>query len=1409
MKTKQQLLNKYLVAIAQHSSLQSILVGSFALLLCTLGYGVQPVQAEGSRTLYPNGAIGSRANTEWATLTTYGPATPNSLRRRTLLKVYANTGENILVGSSAVGVGSGNILIYNPGRVTGRVGNETIPGTADFSCSTQRTSTGTVGRGQITSRALELAGPRSITGTGNPTGYIPCFYPAPSTGVYDVVIYGTSGDGVVSGGTPTGDITLAGAGNFDTTQGTSIAAWDVTVRSSTTTSTTDLSGRLFAYYLSLFTGGNGRPINSSVFPVTLDGYRYRTDLRGLDPNGFVVYGNQKGFLDSDGQTPLYHDILGDSAQLNNLEGGTNLALPQYPLFVNQADTTAISFLGIPLIPTIPSITSPAFSGTLSSNNSRQNTGGTFTFSNNVPGNYILVISRDGINFDPSNPNNRFLRGTLTTSGSQSAIWDGRDNSGVFFPVGQNYQARIRLTAGEYHFPLLDAENSTQGGPTFNILNATNPLGNSVGFYDDRGYRTIGGTTVGGTPSGTLGTVNCGLNPPTTPSSDAFSGFDTSSAQRAFGSNPGSNTNASCTGSFGDAKGLDIWTYVPSSNASAAFNIVAPDLTITKTHTGNFGRGGNGTYTLTATNSGGDATTGTVTVSDTLPTGLTPTTATGTGWTCGISGQVVTCTRSDVLAANTSYPPITLTVNVAPTAPATITNTATVSGGGQTNITNDSASDATTIDPLADLSLTKTVNNASPNVGNNVTFTITLNNTGPDAATGVNVADLLPTGLTFVSATPSQGTYSNTTGVWTVGTVASATSKTLQIVATVATAGAKTNTAQVSASTERDPDSTPNNNVPGEDDQASVTVTPPTADLSIVKTDSPDPVIAGADLTYAIAVTNNGSVAAANAVMSDPLPTGTTFQSITTPPGWTCTTPAVGSNGTVSCTNPSFTVGSANFTLVVRVAPTTANNSSLSNTATISSATSDPNLGNNSSLQTTTVQQSADLSLTKVSTPASPTVGGTFDYTITVTNDGPSTATNVRVRDALPVGIGYVLNTPSQGTYDSVVTKVWDVGTLNPGASATLVIRAIRSDASITVNTAEVIAADQTDPDSPHNNQVAGEDDQASVTVPSQSVDLAVTKTVNNSTPNVGDNVIFTITVTNPSASTTAATNVGLSDILPPGLTYQSNTTSTGTYNSGTGVWSIASLNPGVTATLTITATVTTSGAKINTAQLSALDQSDSNPANNSSSATVTPSGVPPNLVLVKRITAINGVDVTGFQDGVNTPGNPNNVGTKDADDNAPFWPSPNTTSLRGAIHSSTIAPTVNLKPGDEVEYTIYFLNNGAAQANNVNICDFVPANQTYIGTGYTSLATADTGGLAGSNYGIAILSANGATPVKATNAVDGDRGQFYSSSFPSACTGTNSGRGAVVVNLGNVPNATSAGTPANSYGFIRFKAKIN
>jgi uncharacterized repeat protein (TIGR01451 family) len=144
-------------------------------------------------------------------------------------------------------------------------------------------------------------------------------------------------------------------------------------------------------------------------------------------------------------------------------------------------------------------------------------------------------------------------------------------------------------------------------------------------------------------------------------------------------------------SAGDA---NYWADVVFSTISSP---AAPDLTISKSHSGNFTQGQTGaTYSLTVTNSGTAATTGTVTVTDTLPSGLTATSMTGTNWNC--TQPAGPCTRSDVLPSGGSYPSITLAVNVSGTAAASVTNTASVSGGGQTNTSNDVVTDPTTIVP---------------------------------------------------------------------------------------------------------------------------------------------------------------------------------------------------------------------------------------------------------------------------------------------------------------------------------------------------------------------------------------------------------------------------------------------------------------------------------------------------------------------------------------------------------------------------------------------------------------------------------------------------------------------------------------------------------------------------------------
>ena len=237
----------------------------------------------------------------------------------------------------------------------------------------------------------------------------------------------------------------------------------------------------------------------------------------------------------------------------------------------------------------------------------------------------------------------------------------------------------------------------------------------------------------------------------------------------------------------------------------------PDMTITKSHSPiNFVQGSTGTYTLTATNSSvgtSASTTAAVTVTDTLPAGVTPTSATGTGWgpgvnACSVVLQTVTCTRSNVLAPGASYPPITINVLVSILAPPTVTNTATVAGGGEANTANDTATDVANVLPVidADVAITKT---ASPNPvrqGNALTYTLGVTNNGPATATNVTVTDSLPSQVAYISAVPSQGTCSQAGGTVTcpLGTMASGATATITITVTAVTRGSVTNTASVTA-----------------------------------------------------------------------------------------------------------------------------------------------------------------------------------------------------------------------------------------------------------------------------------------------------------------------------------------------------------------------------------------------------------------------------------------------------------------------------------------------------------------------------------------------------------------------------------------------------------------------------------
>ena len=203
-----------------------------------------------------------------------------------------------------------------------------------------------------------------------------------------------------------------------------------------------------------------------------------------------------------------------------------------------------------------------------------------------------------------------------------------------------------------------------------------------------------------------------------------------------------------------------------------------------------------------------------------------------------------------------------------------------------------------------------------------------------------------------------------------------------------------------------------------------------ADLSVTNVGTPNPVIAGQNRTYAITVTNGGPDAAASVTMSDTLPTGTTFVSLIAPGGWSCSTPAVGAGGVVSCSIASSGVGSALFTLVVTVSSSAPVGTVVTNTATISSVTSDPDRGNNSATATvtTTVSAAADVSIKKAG-PAMVVAGGSVAYTLTVVNAGPSSALAVTIDDPTPAGLTFL-----SAAGACVTTFPCALGALAPGES---------------------------------------------------------------------------------------------------------------------------------------------------------------------------------------------------------------------------------------------------------------------------------------------------------------------------------------------------------------------------------------
>ena len=469
---------------------------------------------------------------------------------------------------------------------------------------------------------------------------------------------------------------------------------------------------------------------------------------------------------------------------------------------------------------------------------------------------------------------------------------------------------------------------------------------------------------------------------------------------------------------------------------------------------------------------------------------------------------------------------------------------------------------------ADLSVT---NSGLPPVvapGGTITYTQVVTNSGPLDAVNAIFTETTPVNTTFNSITPPAGwtcptqpavggtgpiSCNTTTGIFPVNT----SGVTFTVVVTVAPAtpsGSQiVDVANITSGT-NDPNLANNTAI------ALTTVgTVGTADLSVTNATSPFSAteITGNNVTLAAVVSNLGPSPSAYTEFLEDIPTGTTFQSLSAPAGWTCFLPVVGSStGTVSCnTSSSFASGAtAPFSLVVNV--TAAAGTVISATATTGSTTPDPNFSNNSATATFTVANAgqADLAVTASASPNPVTQANNVTFTETVTNNGPATETNATFTVPLPVNTTLVSFTPPSSGWSCSGTTTFTCNlttSLAAGASASfsLVVKVNAGVAAGTViSTTSTVSSTVGDPNLSNNSATAS----TVVGLPTQS-SVSITKTASPEPVNQNSTLTYTITVTNggPAAATGTFT---VTDNLPGEVTYIPNsysTTATGGSCSGT------------------------------------------------------------------------------------------------------------------------------------------------------------------------------------------------------------------------------------------------------------------
>ena len=706
----------------------------------------------------------------------------------------------------------------------------------------------------------------------------------------------------------------------------------------------------------------------------------------------------------------------------------------------------------------------------------------------------------------------------------------------------------------------------------------------------------------------------------------------------------------------------------NNTASDTTPVVAtPDLTLTKDDGGLTVIPGQPTpYTLTVTNDGNQGASG-VTLTETVPDHATfDATNSDAGWTCTGTAPGSTCTlvvgdlaggggSSSVIFAVLVDTPLSAGVEQ-------IDNSASVvddgANGDDPTPDNNTTSDATPVTAAPDLSLAKDDGGATVIPGEVIVYTLTVTNNGDQGATGLLVAETVPTGTTFdasnstdgwvcLDVTPGSGcTFAPAQEVPGGGGFLAVTFAV--VVDNLIGTGLDviTNTASVIDDGSNGDDLNPDDNV--DTDTTPIAAEP---DLALTKDDGGLTAIPGQVVAYTLTATNNGDQNATGVAITETVPTGTTFDEAGSDAGWSCT------GGDPAGTGCTFSLGdlagggaSAPVVFAVLVdKPLAAGIDEIDNTASVADDGAngdDPNPDDNIDTDTTPVDAMPVISSTLVDAlvvdvdgdgQADP--GDTVEYTATVSNTGDQDASDVSYTQTVDAQTSLSCATvdPGAGTLTActdgaggaltvdLTTIAGETTLFKRQATATITFQAtVNVPLSSSVTEVSTQGTVEFTGDSGTESVVTDDPEttplgNATATLIDQEADLALEKTASNATPDYQSEVVYTLHLTNDGPTTPATATV--EEALPEGLAYVSHT-GAGFFDPGTNTWTISGISFGSTAEIEITARVETIEPVTNTACITETSFPDPDASDNCDDATITP--VAADLALVKTLAAFVG-----------------------------------------------------------------------------------------------------------------------------------------------------------------------------------------